>query len=366
LNRPACRSVALNWGPWDGGMVQSSLKRVFNAKGIDLIPPRSGAQALIYELGRSPGAPVEMVIGACLVPARASLRPVLGTETDAMVTAFSRKIDVRDHPILESHQIAGKPVFPFALMVEWMAHSALHENPGLVLAGFDHMHVLQGVKFDNKSVFLQMMAGKSKKKTDFFEVPVLARNGADTGCYRATALLADQVPPAPAFRLPAALSTATAVKTPDEIYASILFHGPGLHALNQVHHLSRHGMVADGHTAPSPERWVRQPFRSRWICDPMAIDAAFQMASVWCYEQTGAVSLPSFAAAYRQYRDRFPAHGIRIVLQVTAVTEREMAGDFTFLDSDETVVARIEGYKAYMDKTLIHAFKPGLRQCRAS
>ena len=41
---PECRVVALNWGPWDGGMVTASLKPLFEREGLGLIPLEAGGQ----------------------------------------------------------------------------------------------------------------------------------------------------------------------------------------------------------------------------------------------------------------------------------------------------------------------------------
>jgi len=98
--------------------------------------------------------------------------------------------------------------------------------------------------------------------------------------------------------------------------------------------------------------------RSRWILDPLALDAAFQMATLWCYEEKGRVSLPSYCASYRQYRQKLPSDGVTAVLEVETVCDRKMTGHFTFLDSDNTVIATLKGYEAIMDAGLMSAFKP--------
>ena len=82
------------------------------------------------------------------------------------------------------------------------------------------------------------------------------------------------------------------------------------------------------------------------------------MASLWCYEETGQVSLPSYSAAYRQYCRRFPAHAVRAVLEIRDVSRHKLVGDFTFLDRDGTVLATLAGYEAVMEDRLIRAFKP--------
>jgi hypothetical protein len=119
-------------------------------------------------------------------------------------------------------------------------------------------------------------------------------------------------------------------------------------------------MVADVTGAPAPVQWIVAPLRNSWLCDPLALDSAFQMASLWCFEQRGCVSLPSRAASYRQFRTAFPAEGVKVVLEVREVTSKKMRGDFTFLDAASHVIARLVGYEAVMDPLLNRAFKPDM------
>ena len=53
---PACRVIAFDWGPWAGGegMVTPSLERLFEERGIDLVPPAAGAAIVADAL--EPGA----------------------------------------------------------------------------------------------------------------------------------------------------------------------------------------------------------------------------------------------------------------------------------------------------------------------
>jgi hypothetical protein len=103
---------------------------------------------------------------------------------------------------------------------------------------------------------------------------------------------------------------------------------------------------------------MTSPLRKHWLSDPLVLDAAFQMASVWCYERIGAVSLPSYCAQYRQYRRAFPAAGVSAVLEVEEATARRLKGQFTFVDAENRVVARMIGYEAVVDPSLNRAFKP--------
>ena len=102
---------------------------------------------------------------------------------------------------------------------------------------------------------------------------------------------------------------------------------------------------------------MQDPIQGRWMADPLVLDGAFQMAIVWCFEQTGKVCLPSYARAYRQYRSNFPASGVTAVMSVTTASHRKMVVDFTFLDDDRQVVATLSGYEATIDESLMRAFQ---------
>src|SRR5207249_8581446 len=55
------------------------------------------------------------------------------------------------------------PVLPAALMIEWLAHGALHPNPGLAFAGFDDFRVLKGVSLSDSPVTLRVLAAKAER-----------------------------------------------------------------------------------------------------------------------------------------------------------------------------------------------------------
>jgi hypothetical protein len=246
-------------------------------------------------------------------------------------------------------------------MTEWFAHSALHNNPGLCLCGFDEMRVLQGVKIEQEKKSVRLLAGKARRKKSSWEVPVELRDGFKNGIEvihsRANAVMSETMSPPPAYTLPAELAANTYSRSVEEVYNKILFHGAGLHGIKEITSLSGRGMVAKICSAPSPATWMKQPLRNHWIGDPLVLDSAFQMATVWCYENIGKVSLPSYIASYRQYRTRFPEQGVTAVLEVQTSSEHKMTGDITFLDQDNVVVARITGYHAVADASLFKAFK---------
>ena len=361
--RPGCRVVSINWGPWECGMVTPSIKREFERQGVTLLPASDGAHSLLRELGRPADAPAEVVIGGTLNPVKVESVPE--RPQPALATLFEREINVENYPVLRSHVIGGQAVVPMALMAEWFGHGALHENPGLLLHGLEDMRILNGIRLRAETQRIRVLAGKAQRKNGFFEVDLELRNGVregrDTLHSRARAVLAEDYARPPAYRLPDALSCNHYPRSAAEIYEKILFHGAQLHGLRWVQCCTADGMVADVTGAPDPAQWIAAPLRNSWLCDPLALDSAFQMASLWCFEQRGCVSLPSRAASYRQFRAAFPAEGIKVALEVRDASEKKMRGDFTFLDADGQVIARLAGFEAVMDPLLNRAFKPDIK-----
>jgi len=371
LTRPNCKVVSINWGPWDGGMVCSALKRKFEHSGVELIPMDAGAMCMIYEMQADKNPAIEVVIGANIIPVpqEKSVAPQLSVPGPPPAAApkenlsltFKREIDVDSYPILQAHILDGNPVVPFALIAEWLGHGALHENPGLTLQGLDDMRIFQGIKLDREKKLIRLLAGKARKKGSVYEVDVEIRNGNQNDMEmihsRATAILTDELKTPPVFKKTNDIGSKPYSRSMDEVYDKILFHGYDLRGIQKIVGYSPCGMVARIAPAPAPAKWMKEPLRSRWISDPLVLDSAFQMAIIWCFEERSIVSLPSYSAKYRQYRTTFPSDGVTAVLEVKDVSDHKMKADFTFLDDQDVVVARLTGYEAIMDASLSKAFK---------
>ncbi len=357
--RPETRVLAINWGPWDGGMVDESLKRHFAARGVSLLDPAAGAAAMVRAMADAEATEVEMVVGGDLTLAAPACDGDV-TVPDHLEVALAQEVDLERFPVLADHVLGGRPVVPLALMMEWLGHTALHTHPGLTLVGLDDLRVLSGIKLDGKPHPVKLMSGPTVRRDGFFEVPVAlfngnGHNGSGPVHSRARALLADAPltppapPPPPAGLKPFPLS-------PSEAYGRVLFHGERLRGIQRIEGCSDQGMVARLAPAPSPDRWIRQPLRSRWITDPLVLDAAFQMAILWGHAQLGMVSLPTCAESYRQYCRRFPSEGVTAEMRVVAATSHHLKADITFLDAQRRVVAILSGYEATMDPGLAAAF----------
>jgi acyl transferase domain-containing protein/NAD(P)-dependent dehydrogenase (short-subunit alcohol dehydrogenase family) len=357
LGRPGCRVVSINWGPWDGGMVNAYLKKVFADEGVGVIPLHAGAECFIREISRAPGGPVEVVAMAGM-PGDHPGKAAPASPADKL--AFERDLSVDSMPILKSHVIKGHPVLPMALAIEWLAHAALHANPGLLFHGFDDLRVLKGIILpDGAPVHLRVLTGKLTKENDLYRVPVEIRgrpvNGRDAPHVRADIVLTAKLPAAAGDAMEIATHAYPHGKC--AIYAERLFHGPDLQGIEGVEGCSEAGIVGVAASAPPPAAWVTQPLRGAWLADPLALDCAFQMMILWTHEQCGAGSLPSDAGQYRQYVRAFPKDGVRIVARITGRSEHRAGADLDFVDRAGKLIARMTGYECVIDASLNQAFR---------
>jgi hypothetical protein len=247
-------------------------------------------------------------------------------------------------------------------MTEWLGHGALHENPGLQLVGMDDLRVLNGIRLEGEQHHIRLMAGRPSRREGLFAVPVEIRDGRNPDGTerihsRARALLAETPPEPPSFGGWKALVERPFPRSVEKIYQDVLFHGTCLQGIQEILGYSEGGIAARLLPAPRPSEWMAQPMRSRWLTDPLVLDSAFQLAILWCHQVHGVLSLPSFGARYRQFRHPFPRNGVVAVLEVRSTSATKMVGDFTFLDQENQVVARLEGFEAVLNPSLEKAFR---------
>jgi NAD(P)-dependent dehydrogenase (short-subunit alcohol dehydrogenase family) len=356
--RPACRTVSINWGPWDGGMVTPALKKVFATEGVGLIGLEEGGDFLAREIAAADG-PVEVVV---LAEAPGALAPSQPARVKNLTEALAVTLTVDDYPFLRSHVLDGKAVLPMAVIAEWLAHGALHGNPGLRFHGFNDLRICKGVSFaQDTACRLRVMAGRAEKRDSFYLVPVelTGVNGDNRPALHARAEIVL------ATRLPEGIRSIKDVPVdPYEphngrIYdTERLFHGPDLHGIEQVDGCSHRGIVARVKTAPGPGAWLRQPLRSSWLTDPLVLDSAFQMMILWSFERFGSGSLPCFAGRYRQFQESFPRDGVQVVVRITDERAHGAHADMEFVDSQSgKLVARLEDYECVIDPSLGQAFQ---------
>jgi NAD(P)-dependent dehydrogenase (short-subunit alcohol dehydrogenase family)/acyl carrier protein len=333
---PALRAKVFDWGPWDGGMVDASLKKHFAAQAVGVIPLSLGARLFVDELGRADD--VEVVIEGP--------RPRDG----------NLKRTLRAHaPWLDHHRISGKPVVPAAMVLEWCTAVARSVYPALSVRAVRDLDVLKGVVFDDDARTLTLSWSSSRPADgdaalDFELTSHDGPLGLPLVHYRATVelggALASQTHPGSN-----GLGATPYPHPVGEAYERFLFHGPALHGIDEIVGTSDHGMVAWLRTSTPAALGVAD---ATWHTDPLAVDSTLQLMLLWVREHLGLGALPTAVGTFRQLR---PFHG-RVACHLEVDRADAHTGGFsaTLVAEDGGIVARLEGGRYAADKRLDAAF----------
>src|SRR5262249_34256831 len=242
-------------------------------------------------------------------------------------------------------------VVPVVLLLEWLAHAALVQSPGLTFHGCDDLRILHGITLEGPPPTLRFGAAKVARREGLFVAPAEVRSrrpdGRETLHARAEIILASALPQAPApLSTPELRPHPT---TPAEAYReALLFHGPALQGIVAVEGSSPAGIAGEVRCAPPAANWLRQPMRQGWLADPLALDSAFQLLILWSHEHRQVSNLPCHLRRYRQYRRGFPASGVRVVARIEHASELHALATIDLLDREGGLVARLEGYECVL------------------
>ena len=356
---PRCRTMAVGWGPWNGGMVDSGLKAMFEKEGIGIIPLKQGAEHLLDEINLHPGREAEVVVLAKAGEPRSQHADHPNGNGSAR-HQFEQKVSVKDFPVLKDHVINHKAVIPLALMMEWVGNAALHNHPGMKFVGLEDFQVLKGVKIDrDESITLHYQSEDHFGSDGSIKTQVEVRSQANShgGAinYRGTAILKKRFPTEVKSQLRREKGSFS--RSIHEAYADMLFHGQVLMGIEEISGSSKGGMTALAKQAPQPKKWIRDPWRSRWLSDPLLLDSAFQMLVLWTQEHWGEGSLPLGFKSYEQYGAFNSQKPYEIRVKAVSQSKPKVMADVEFLDHRGKVVAVIKGCDQFSDSSLASQFQ---------
>ena len=164
--------MSFNWGPWDGGMVSSALKKMFVDRGVYVIPLQAGAELFAHSLLSQQGA--QLLIGSdmqgssdqdnavkklnadALLIAKGSLTFAAKTQSSDLISmTVTRVLTPAEMPFVSDHCIAGNPVLPTVCAMQWMRDAA--QTLCHVPVSIAEYKLLKGVIFDtNEPHLLQL------------------------------------------------------------------------------------------------------------------------------------------------------------------------------------------------------------------
>jgi acyl carrier protein len=330
----SCVVRAIGWGPWEGGMVTPSLKSHFQQMGVALIPLDVGAQRFVDEMTGS-SDDITVVIGG------AQGNGALGASVTPQATVEVR-VDQHSHPHLADHSIAGVPVVPMVLAVEWFLRAARACRPDLVPAAVKQVKVLRGIKLGGFAAAGNRFVVSAHLLSNGMgaEIGVELRGKDNVLHYSATVGMTEIAVAAPAAETAPILDE----WTQDAVYdGHVLFHGPSFQVIDSVQGVSRAGIIGTL-SGTQQSAWPAESWRS----DAAAMDGGLQLALLWSQHVLGGAVLPMAMGEYRSYRDGLSDGPLQSVVYGRKIHDARTVCDIAFSDASGQMIAELIGVETVM------------------
>ncbi|WP_076537236.1 type I polyketide synthase [Shewanella sp. UCD-KL21] len=406
-NYPQAKVMSFNWGPWDGGMVSSALKKMFVERGVYVIPLDKGANLFAHSLLSETG--VQILIGSSMqgsdsseqatgsavkklnadsaLNAESSLTlSFLNTVSNSATAADKprslsvvRVLNPVAMPFIEDHCIAGNPVLPTVCAIQWMRETA-QKLCGLPVSTKDYK-LLKGIIFESaqpQELTLQLTETAEGLKA-LISSRVLDGNSDANSEVKTAALLRPQYQAnliVNSALLNDVATTATdkmahlasiidnvknnkAISTDSELYSNgSLFHGPRLQGIKQVLVANDSQLICKV-TLPEIEQTDCLGFEAQVELggsQAFAEDLLLQAMLVWARIKHDAASLPSTIGELTTYAPFASNDQGYLVLNVVKSTSRSLTANIALYHEDGRLSCTMTAAKTTISKSLNEAF----------
>ena len=316
----ACVVRAFGWGPWDGGMVDATLRSRFLDAGVGLIPIDEGAEFFAEQALCRSSAPAVVVAA----PAEGRLR----------ATRLEWDVSTENLPVLEDHQVRGRVVVPVVIVLDAMLRAAR----GLVAEACPvvrDFQVLSGVTFAASEKQALTLAFDPTGSS--YTVTIRDREGRP----RYRAILETEPDASPNVSVPE-MSGSPWPMSIDDAYADYLFHGPRFAAIENLDGFGSAG----GTGSLKGLHYLGWP-ESDWAIDPAIVDGGLQLGLLWASALGRSLMLPQRIGRVVLNRP-FPENAVvRCRFAARPINDKRVDYDVAFETMDGARVAALEGVEFY-------------------
>ncbi len=350
---PNCHVNSFNWGPWDGGMVNAALKKIFTERNIQVIPIEAGTQVFVDELTSDNQDIPQVLVGSWMLTEGGNLNPELQTYR------VSRKLNLDGNPFLQDHVIGGNAVLPTVCVIAWMADACEQFYAGYKFFSYENYEMFKGIVFDKTLADEYILDIKELRKSEAgeieFEVKISSQKDKDriTNHYSAQIKLLGKIPDAPIYKN--FDRTESQIIEGTSLYQDgTLFHGPSFQAVERVINLNPEKLTAECRVPEIGEQEQGQfPVRT---FNPYTADVQFQGMVIWVRHYCEAASLPSRAQTGEQYRPIPSGHKFYVSLDVKNSTQTSMVADIITHDEAGKIYTRLLDAEVTISKRLNQLF----------
>ncbi|MEZ9125122.1 phosphopantetheine-binding protein [Vibrio splendidus] len=371
---PQAKVMSFNWGPWDGGMVNAALKRMFTERGVYVIPLQAGAELFSSQLLNETG--IQLLVGTSMQGSDNKEAAVKKLNAESVHLAKSplntsitvtRHLDPKALPFIQDHCIAGNPVLPTVCAIQWMREIA--EQLLGVNVSIHNYKLLKGVIFDTDEVQELTLVLSADTKKPSSDAKSKGQLKAVISCqgrpqYQAqlqvpSVQVSEDVQQASTKRFEA--NSSTPVTTAQALYSDgTLFHGPRLQGITSVERFDDLGLLAQCQLPQIENSDCGSFIPKQGFGDsqPFAEDYLLQAMLVWARLKYGAASLPSAIGEFVCYAPMHNGDQGWLELSVIKSTARSLQADISLYHQDGRLSAVMKGAKVTISKSLNDAFLP--------
>ncbi len=342
---PQCHTVAINWGPWDSGMVSLELKRAFAERGIKTIPVEAGTQMLVEELAPD-NREVQVVIGSPLKP------PATKVTNHSQTYQIQRRLSLAANPFLHDHVIMDRPVLPATCAIAWIANTCEQLYPGYTFFSCSNFKVLKGIVFD-ANLADKYILDIAKKVTNNapnidFDAKIWSKDKTGKVRYHfSTKLnLTSQKIHTPKYNS-FDLSPSNLNLSPQEsLYqtgANSLFHGASFQGVNTVLNVDKNKLTAQCYL-PKIETAQQGQFPVQTF-NPYIIDVKIHALWLWLQHNHQEICLPSEIITYEQFAAIPFDKTFYVSCEIKNKTKTAVVADIIAHDQDGNIYSLMLGAK---------------------
>ncbi|MCT7944996.1 type I polyketide synthase [Shewanella septentrionalis] len=409
---PNAKVMSFDWGPWDGGMVNPALKKMFMDRGVYVIPLKAGAELFANQLLSNTGA--QLLVGTDMQGSAPHddtpnekqetegsnlKKPEADLTTDtsdphALLNALNpsavnisavklqRTLDPKAMIFIEDHCINGNPVLPTVCAIQWMREAAFDvlKQPVKVqsyklLKGiiFDTAVLQNGVLESAAPITLELelapiaLTDKAAKDTDEYLSGQFSALISFEGRpqYQAILVVDDAAndylatnSKATAFDAQS-LAGLSAIATTSRLYSDgTLFHGPRLQGIESVLKFDDASLIAKvslPHVALA-DCGSFAPNLTPKGSQAFAEDLLLQAMLVWARLKYGAASLPSSIGEFISHAPFAFGDKGYLVLEVVKHSGRALEANIALYHQDGRLSCEMNNAKVTISKNLNGAF----------
>jgi len=375
---PQAQVVSFNWGPWDGGMVTPELKRMFNDRGVYIIPLDAGAQLLVSELAADTNRCAQILVGNDMggeeessVEAETKESPVKKPESNQLssqatgesdlvkkpqVSRFTKNLLATNNAFFADHQIGENQVFPTVCAIAWMVEASESAYTGYHYLGLKNYKLFKGIIFDGTQAEDYLIDLKLLNDTGEqleVEVKISSEKAGKTAFhYSAVLTLTNNKESAPVYQAELPAISAQQHNLYDD---GTLFHGESLQGITAINHCDDQGLILSCVINSSVKQ--KQGEFDVTNNNVFANDLVYQALLVWVRKQLGLGSLPSATAQWSVYQEVPVDQPFYLKLELTAnKRNKKVIADIQIINTDKQILASIVGAQVTASETLNDLF----------